>query len=366
MTINSVSVTFKCWCVIAARSSCTAVNEVAMFWPLISRFLHHFVSLDFGVTLLTWLSIAVGAALTFLIRTDHGNPKTFTGFLRFCFPPEMFTSRSCRVDCVYWVLNRLAIPLIIAPLLVGSIVCSTLSYQGLNFLFGLHSPGPGSLTDRIFVMIVATVGADFATFYTHYLDHKIAVMWEFHKVHHSPEFLIPLTNKRFHPVQEIFDQSGVVLTTGLLMGVCSYVLSMPIYENTIAGIDVYFLVNALSFYHLRHSHINMSYGWLEKWLLSPAQHQLHHSQEGRHWDKNFGLLLSVWDLWFGTLLYSEPRGSFRLGLPGAEGGRFQTIPQLYFTPFINIVRMAQNRLRSHLPSPHAEPAGEPSQPMTTR
>ena len=201
-----------------------------------------------------------------------------------------------------------------------------------------------------------TIFADFATFYTHYLDHKISVMWQFHKVHHAADFLIPITNKRFHPVQQIFDNSGVALVTGVLLGIFSYVFSMPIYENTVIGIDVYFLVNALSFYHLRHSHISMLYGRLEKWLLSPAQHQLHHSQEDRHWDKNFGLMFSVWDRWFGTLIYSEPPGSFRLGLPGNEGHKYQTVPQLYATPFINIWGMVRNRLRGRVSSQQPEDA----------
>jgi sterol desaturase/sphingolipid hydroxylase (fatty acid hydroxylase superfamily) len=317
-----------------------------MFWPLITHVLSHFVSFTFFITLATWFSLVTGAALTFVVRTDHGLPKTFKGFLRYCFPPEMLKAQSCRVDSVYWVLNRLAIPVFIAPLVLGAVFCSTLTYSGLTHLFGAHAQNPESTLVWAFVAVVVTIAADFATFYTHYLDHKIAVMWEFHKVHHSPEFLIPMTNKRFHPVQQIFDESGVAAVSGGLLGVFSYVFSMPIYENTVIGIDAYFLLNCLSFYHLRHSHINMSYGWLEKWILSPAQHQLHHSREGRHWDKNFGLFFSVWDRWFGTLLYSEPRGSFQLGLPGNEGLQYRSIPQLYVSPFVNIGKMALNGLRS--------------------
>jgi sterol desaturase/sphingolipid hydroxylase (fatty acid hydroxylase superfamily) len=332
-----------------------------MIWPVVSRVLSHFVSFTFLVTLLTWVSIAVGAAITFVVRTDHGLPKTFRGFLRFCFPVEIIRTRSCRVDAIYYVVNRLSTPLFIAPLLLGSIFCSTFTYQGLTELFGIHAQVSEPVLVWVLVATVVTIGADFATFYTHYLDHKISVMWQFHKVHHAAEFLIPITNKRFHPVQQIFDNSGVALATGVLLGVFSYVFSMPITENTIIGIDAYFLLNALSFYHLRHSHISMSYGWLEKWLLSPAQHQLHHSREDRHWDKNFGLLFSVWDRWFGTLIYSEPPGSFRLGLPGTEGHDYQSVPQLYASPFVNVWRMIRSRLSARALSqqPKAADAADP-------
>lgn len=326
-----------------------------MFWPLISQVLSHFVSFVFFVTVMTWISLAIGAAITFLVRTNHGLPKTFRGFLRFCFPREMFTTKTVHVDLIFYTLNRLLTPLLIAPLLLGSIFISTTFYEGLTRLFGPHAQVPETTLVWLIVVTAVILGADFATFYTHYLDHKIKVMWEFHKVHHSSEFLIPITNKRFHPAQQIFDNAGVALTSGAVIGVLSYLFSMPIYDNTLAGVDAYFLVNALSFYHLRHSHIDMSYGWLENIFLSPTQHHLHHSKEARHWDKNFGLFLSVWDRMFGTFLYSEPRGSYRLGLPESQGLKYRTVTQLYVTPLINIGKMAQDSLRDKSAAAPAKP-----------
>ncbi|HBK04709.1 MAG TPA: hypothetical protein DDZ81_02470 [Acetobacteraceae bacterium] len=328
-----------------------------MIWPLMTQVLSHFVSFAFVVTIATWISLVAGAVITFLVRSDHGFPRNFHGFLRFFFPPEIIMRKSCRIDGFFWVVNRITTPLIITPLLLGSAFCSALTYRQLSALFGPHAQNPESWLVWSCVAVIATIAADFATFYTHYLDHKIAVMWEFHKVHHAADFLIPITNKRFHPVQQLFDNAGVALTTGVALGACAYAFSMPIYDNTIIGIDAYFLVNALSFYHLRHSHIPMSYGWLEKWLLSPAQHQLHHSREDRHWDKNFGLFLSVWDRMFGTLLYSEPPGSYQLGLPGNEGRDFQSVWQLYLTPFANIWK---SRRKQPLPQPEASSTTTPA------
>jgi len=329
-----------------------------MFWSHICSILSRFATFAIIVTFMTWIWLAVGAAMTFIVRTDHGYPKTFRGFLRFFFPIEIVRHQSCRVDAFYYVVNKINRSLLLAPLYVGSVISSNLVYQGLTDLFGPHAQRPESTVVWIGVAIAATIGADFATFYTHYLDHKIPVLWEFHKVHHSSAFLIPVTNYRFHPVQDLFDNAGQVLTTGVLLGVFSYLFSMPIYENTIIGIDAYYLVNALSFHHIRHSHINMSYGWLENWLVSPAQHQLHHSQELRHWDKNFGLFLSVWDRWFGTMLYSEPLGSFRLGLPENEGQRYRSVWQLYTTPLVNIWKMSKREVITEPPPQQANTTTE--------
>jgi sterol desaturase/sphingolipid hydroxylase (fatty acid hydroxylase superfamily) len=294
---------------------------------------------------LGWVMIVIGAALNFVVRTDHGKPKTLRGFLEYLLPPELVKVRSCRVDAFYYVINRLGFQSLAAPIIFGNIVGSTLTYQALTSAFGPHPQRPASLPIWIGVAIIVTIGIDFATFYTHYLDHKIAVMWEFHKVHHSPEFLTPITNRRFHPIQELFDNTGEVLFGGVLIGVFSYAFSMPIFTDTVIGVDAYYLLNVMSFHHLRHSHVNLSYGPLEAWILSPAQHQLHHSQEGRHWDKNFGLFLAVWDRMFGTLLYAEPLGSFRLGLPEADSHGYDSVWQMYTTPFINVWKMAQARIR---------------------
>ena len=319
-----------------------------MAWSILERIFDHFVSFTFFITLLTWTSVLIGAALTFIIRTDHGVPKTFRGFLRYCFPPELIKVPSCRIDAAFWVLTRFTL-ILLAPVLIGSVLCSTLVYQALTNLFGPHAQDSESLLTWSVMLVIVTVGNDFATFYTHYLTHKLAVIWEFHKVHHSSEFLTPLTNKRMHPGQIFFNNAGEVVVIGGLIGACSYVFSMPIYDNAILGMDVYFALNALSFYHVRHSHIYMSYGWLEKWILSPAQHQLHHSSEERHWDKNFGLFLSVWDRWFGTLEYSKGQGSFRVGLPGREGEEYRTLPQIYTTPFVHIWKIAQTEWQARFP-----------------
>ena len=188
------------------------------------------------------------------------------------------------------------------------------------------------------LVVVSILIADFFNFFCHFLEHKVKLLWELHKVHHSTLFLLPISNRRIHPIQEIFDAGSIMIGVGVWIAFASYVFHLPIQENLIVGIDAYFVANLLSFYHLRHSHIPMSYGWLERYVMSPAQHQLHHSVEVRHWDHNFGLLLSCWDRMAGTFLYSEVQGGFRLGLPAADQPQFQSLLDLYVAPLINIAR----------------------------
>ena len=71
---------------------------------------------------------------------------------------------------------------------------------------------------------------------------------------------------------------------------------------TIAEVDSH-TVPALFFgATLHHSHIWLTYGrMLEHVFISPAQHQVHHSTDPQHYDRNFGTMLALWDWLFGTL-----------------------------------------------------------------
>ena len=70
--------------------------------------------------------------------------------------------------------------------------------------------------------------------------------------------------------------------------------------------------------NLRHSHIYISYwAWLEKWLISPAQHQLH-SADPNHHGTNLGITLAVWDRLCGTLLIAPKNLSLSFGFLGEE------------------------------------------------
>ena len=71
--------------------------------------------------------------------------------------------------------------------------------------------------------------------------------------------------------------------------------------------------------NLRHSHISISYGKIvEKILISPAQHQIHHSVEKKHHDKNFGVTFAIWDYFFNTLVYSQSNQKIKYGLSDEE------------------------------------------------
>lgn len=306
---------------------------------------HHLATFDLVVVLCTWASALLGAALTFFVRTDHGLSRTPRNLLRYTFPAILVRHKSVRLDVLYAAASKVVHPLTVGQVIVGNVVIARVAYAALTARFGPHPQRHEALWLWVLILAGTVVLADFCTFLCHLAEHKVRPLWEFHKVHHSTLFLVPLSNRRIHPVQETIDAAAIMLAVGSFLAVTSYFLDLPIRDNVVMGVDAYFVANLLSFYHLRHSHIPMAYGWLEYVFMSPAQHQMHHSSEVRHWDRNFGLLLSCWDLMAGTFLRSGKR-DFALGLPAAEQRQYSNVLCLYLVPLLNLARMVSPVLAS--------------------
>jgi sterol desaturase/sphingolipid hydroxylase (fatty acid hydroxylase superfamily) len=150
--------------------------------------------------------------------------------------------------------------------------------------------------------LVLFVVWDFSRAVLHWLMHRVPLLWQFHQVHHSAEVLTPLTFHRVHPVESMMYGLRSVLTTGLLAGLAFWLYRGTAVELTVLGVHgLGFVLNSATG-NLRHSHVYLSFGpSLERWLLSPAQHQVHHSKSPERDDHNFGTWLACWDRMAGTL-----------------------------------------------------------------
>ena len=182
----------------------------------------------------------------------------------------------------------------------------------------------------------------------HYLQHRVPFMWELHKVHHSAEVMVGVTKDRVHPVDELMNRWWDGLIPGVAYGAWLFFALNPV-ELTIFGLNVYFLRNTvLMMDFVRHTHFKLSYGrWLNRVLLCPHYHQLHHSVARAHWDRNLGLTLSIWDRMFGTLYEPKPGEDFVFGLPEGEASEYQSLVKLHALPLQKIGGM----LRRHLLHP---------------
>ncbi|MBV8165944.1 MAG: sterol desaturase family protein, partial [Alphaproteobacteria bacterium] len=164
--------------------------------------------------------------------------------------------------------------------------------------------------------------------------HHVPLMWQFHKLHHSAEVMTPITVARVHPVEQVFGAATSAVVVGIGTGIAGYfLLEMP-QPIEFLGAQVVSVAFMAAGSHLRHSHIWLSWGrTLSHVVISPAQHQIHHSVAPEHWDRNFGFIFALWDWLFGTLYVPRARETIRFGVAGADPALHGTVWAAYVEPF---------------------------------
>ncbi len=184
--------------------------------------------------------------------------------------------------------------------------------------------------------LIAVIALDLAVYITHYLQHRVQVLWQFHQVHHSAEVLTPITFLRMHPVDLFFFGLAGSVLGGLAFAGFVYLTGTRAHLITIMNVNIFVFAFYLFGYNLRHSHIWLRYPrWLSHILISPAQHQTHHSVEDKHFDRNLGLIFAVWDWIFGTLYVPERYERLTYGLNRTEPNPFRSMSGIYLMPFRN-------------------------------
>ena len=296
----------------------TENRVVATLWRLLTS--------QYGLTILT----LIGAA----IITHSRSSKTLREHV---LPRGTLLHPSARADLLFWLARMATKPVYIFSTTATAVFSGTIMHRALSHVFELpHPPSAGPITLIAFT-ITMLIAFDISYYIYHYLQHKVPFMWELHKVHHSAAVMVGVTQGRVHPLDDYMQHLWDGLIPGLAYGFWSFFALNPI-EMTVYGINVYVLRNVLMMDFVRHTHFQMSFGWLNNIVLCPHWHQLHHSANPKHYDKNFGLMLSIWDRLFGTLVIPEPEETFNFGLADNEHREYQSLTSLYLLPLMKIYR----------------------------
>ena len=279
--------------------------------------------------LLLWVSV-VGSALV----TYRAQQRSLGQHL---LPPGTTKNPSARADVLFFVTRRITFLFITVPaIFTAAWVGSHLHDLLARYLPGLSLPSHTTPLSLYIFTLIMFLGYDISYYWYHSLQHRVGWMWELHKVHHSAEVLVGVTKDRVHPLDHLMNHAWDAMITGPLFALSLFFISNPI-EVAILGVNVYTLRNILMMDFVRHTHYKMSFGrWLNGLVICPHYHQLHHSTNPKHWDKNFGLMLAVWDRMFGTFYVPEPNEDFDFGLPDGEHHEYQSVTRLYLLPLAKI------------------------------
>jgi sterol desaturase/sphingolipid hydroxylase (fatty acid hydroxylase superfamily) len=155
-------------------------------------------------------------------------------------------------------------------------------------------------------VVLALTLSDLFNYFTHRLMH--GPLWRFHAVHHSAPRLYWLNSWRVHPVEGLIYFATMVLPLAFL-GAPERPLLFA------AGFATVFRM-------LQHSNVDLRAGALN-WIFATAElHRWHHSQRADEAEANYGNVLAVWDLLFGTRSLPDRPAPLTVGLPG--GAAFPT------------------------------------------
>lgn len=247
---------------------------------------------------------------------------------------------STRMDLQLLVTNSVVRALLILPLVVPPATVTVAVAALLELSLG-EPTTPGLSRSAIGMAYTVTLFgvSDLSRYIVHRLFHSVPALWALHQVHHSATTLTPLTLYRIHPLESLILELRRALAIGLTTGVFLYLFEGALNGYDVLGINLFGFLFNLSGANLRHSNTFLSYGGaLEHLFISPAQHQLHHSEAAEHHHKNYGSCLALWDWLFGTLLVARHRQPLRYGLGDAATQAPRRLHQALFSPLLQSLR----------------------------
>lgn len=133
---------------------------------------------------------------------------------------------------------------------------------------------------------IAFVALDLSGYWIHRLAHEINIFWNKHAIHHSSEeFNLACALRQ--SVSSFVNLFTIFLLPAALVGVPPEVIGV------VAPLHLF----AQFWYHTQHIG---KMGFLEKIIVTPSHHRVHHAINPEYMDKNHGQIFIFWDKWFGT------------------------------------------------------------------
>lgn len=267
-----------------------------------------------------------------------------SSFIKYLFPKKIWLSNSAFIDYSLFFFNAFIKIIFIGPYIIIGFYLSFYTNEFCVDIFGFPKSSIGLTQTIILYTIALTILNDLFTYIIHLCMHKISFLWEFHKIHHSATTLNPLTQYRIHPLELLINNIRSIFIFGLVTGVFDYLSAHQIDKMVFLGVNIFNFLFLFLGANLRHSHVKLKYPrFIEYIFISPFQHQIHHSNNPIHFNKNMGSKFALWDWFLGTLVLSKSVDKVRFGI-GKEDSNYDSLFKNLLTPFKNIVSIFINWL----------------------
>jgi sterol desaturase/sphingolipid hydroxylase (fatty acid hydroxylase superfamily) len=152
--------------------------------------------------------------------------------------------------------------------------------------------------------VIVLLAYEFVLYWYHRLSHEMrgnfgGFLWRVHSIHHLPDRVYLLMHAVFHPLNAI---AVTIILQGVL--IAAGIDAKSIYLlNTLVGLQGLF----------SHYNVDIRAGFLNYIFIGTELHRFHHSADINE-SKNYGQIISIWDIVFGTFIYKPGVLPERLGV----------------------------------------------------
>ena len=170
--------------------------------------------------------------------------------------------------------------------------------------------------------VITFLVLDYGNYLWHVVNHKIPFLWRFHVVHHTDLDLDTLTAFRFHFGEMI----GSVFSRGLFVFLSGATgKQVLIYEGLFEA--------ATQFHHSNWQLPKNVDRQLNKVMVTPQMHGIHHSVNKHETDSNYSVILSIWDRLHQTFQSKADGKEIIIGVPEYRNAAQMTPWYLLSFPF---------------------------------
>ena len=206
--------------------------------------------------------------------------------------------------------------LLLLPVMVKMAEESRRKKFGLTYRFS----APITLKTAIAFLLL-----DYSNYGWHVLMHRVPFLWRFHLVHHSDQDLDLTTAFRFHfgeLIASVFSRGAAVFLIG------PSPLLLLVYEGIFEG--------ATQFHHSNWKLPFRLEKALNKVVVTPRMHGIHHSVVKQETDSNYSVIFSFWDRLHQTIRLNVPQDLVVIGVPSYSNPAELTAGYLLKMPFTKI------------------------------
>ena len=199
-----------------------------------------------------------------------------------------------------------------------------LAYKNQEWQFGLNYFHNLPLWTK---SVIAFLILDYGNYVWHILNHKIPLLWRFHVVHHTDLDMDITTAFRFHfgeLIGSVFFRGAVTVLSG------ASPMLVLVYEIVFEG--------ATQFHHSNWKLPLKFEKILNKLVVTPRMHGIHHSVVKQETDSNYAVIFSFWDRLHHTASLNNLSGKVVVGVPSYDNQEELTTGFLLKLPFTKIRR----------------------------